>query len=108
MKIKVYFAHPMKLYGTNKEKELFKAIESFCSSEGDDLEVEIVNPVTLQNEFETWKKDNAGKEHDMRFFKKIVQSCDAVFHFGNTPGVAYEIKKAKEVGIPVIDLESIN
>lgn len=108
MEIKVYFAHPMELYGTAEEAELLKRIEKFCCDADNDLEVEIVNPASLQNEFETWKKDNAGKEHDMRFFKKIVQSCDAVFHFGNTPGVAYEIKKAKEVGIPVIDLELIN
>lgn len=108
LKIKVYFAHPMELYGTAEEAELLKRIEKFCCDADSDLEVEIVNPADLQNEFETWKKDNAGKEHDMRFFKRIVRGCDAVFYFGDSPGVAYEVKKAREAEIPTFDLTSID
>lgn len=108
LKIKVYFAHPMELYGTAEEAELSKRIEKFCCNEDSDLEVEIINPADLQDEFKAWKEDNAGKEHDMRFFKRIVQGCDAVFHFGNSPGVAYEIKKAREAEIPTFDVAQID
>lgn len=107
MKIKVYFAHPIRLYGTHEEEELISKIENFCKAEGCD-EIELINPISLQAEYERWLKTKSKDEHAMRFFKKIVQGCDVVFFFGNTPGVAYEIKKAKEVEIPVIDLESIN
>lgn len=107
MKVKVYFAHPMKLYETQREERLISKIRDFCKAEGCD-EVEIINPVQLQAEYKQWLESKSKDEHAMRFFKPIVQSCDAVFFIGNTPGVVYECKKAQEVGIPAIDLESIN
>lgn len=107
MKIKAYFAHPMKLYGTRREENLIARIKDFCRTEGCD-EVEIINPVQLQAEYEQWLEEKSKDEHAMRFFKPIVQGCDAVFFTGNTSGVVYECKKAQEVGIPTIDLESIN
>lgn len=108
LKIKVYFAHPMELYGTAEESELLKRIKKFCYNEDSDLKVEIINPADLQDDFKIWKEHNVKKEHDMRFFKRIVQGCDAVFYFGDTPGVAYEIKKAREAEIPTFDLASID
>ena len=106
-KLKIYFAHAMSLYGTQEEKALIEKIKAFCREEaGEDFE--IINPASLQKEYNDWLKNKRGKnEHAMRFFKAIVQDCDAVFFQGKTPGVAYECRKAQEVGIPTFDLASI-
>lgn len=111
MKFKIYYAHPIESYGTNIEKEDLKKISEFMDEIFEKKEeIEIVNPSDkeIQEKFEKWKKEEKTEEdHDMRFFKKIVEGCDGMVFRGGTPGVKYEINKAKEFDLPIIDILDI-
>lgn len=102
-KVTAYYAHPIDTYYTSQEENDLK----FISSLFDDFNIEIVNPSdkNVQENFDNWKKTKSPDEHDMRFFKNIIKRCDVLFYRGNTNGVKYEIKKAKELGMETISIE---
>jgi len=100
----IYYAHPITSYGSKQEElDLKYLAEEFPDKV-------IVNPSSkeVQESFDDWKKQNK-HEHQMRFFKPLVQSASAVFYRksdqGNiTSGVRYEINKAVEAGVETFDL----
>ena len=101
-KVKIYYAHPIPTYGSDMEKRDIKFIKSFI------LGAEVINPSDskIQKQFESWKKkEKTEEDHDMRFFKKLIEQCDGLIFRGNTSGVRYEIAKANEFGIPIMDIE---
>ena len=104
--MKIYYAHPIKTYGSKTEENDIKKISDFMS----DVDgVEIINPSDkkLQDEYENWKKSKSPEDHDMRFFKHIISECDGLIFRGETSGVKYEIKKAIEFGLPVMDVKEL-
>lgn len=93
-KLKVYYAHPITLYGTPAETRDIATLEA--------LGFEVVNPNTPE-------LDAAYKERGMEVFTPVVESCDALafrsFPDGSIPaGVAQEIKVIHALNRPVIEL----
>lgn len=108
-KLRIYFAHPIGTYGTARESSSLNRIRSSFGSD-DDVELEIVNPgdPSVQKRYEKWLKEGMKPDdHKMRFFKDLVLSCDGVVYYGDTPGVRYELDKAREEEIPVIDVSKL-
>jgi hypothetical protein len=92
--MKVYYAHPVSLYGKNQEKLDHTTLRLFG--------FEVVCPNSPAC-------DEGYKNHGMGFFKDIVKGCDALafrgLPGGKIPaGVAFEIQIAKEAGLPIIEL----
>lgn len=95
--MKIYFARPKNLYGTEQDERDFATISS--------LGFEIVDP----NNPELRQKY---KDVGMDAYLSCVESCNALCFratpFGKiTAGVFKEIQKAIELGIPVFELPSI-
>lgn len=104
--MKIYYAHPIKTYGSKIEKDDIEKIRNFMS----DVEgVEIINPSDekIQKEYDEWKKTKSPEDHAMRFFKQVISDCDGLIFRGETSGVKYEIKKAMEFDIPVMDVTEL-
>jgi len=97
--MKVYYAHPISTYGTQSERRDLSRIKKAYPK------ADIINPgdPDVQEDYEGWLAENA-EANPMHFFKNIVRQANIVVYTGKTPGVKYEIKKAKEAGIPVIEL----
>ena len=104
--MKIYYAHPIKTYGSKTESDDIAKIKEFMS---DIEDVEIINPSDkeIQKEYDEWKETKSPEDHAMRFFKQIISDCDGLIFRGETSGVKYEIKKAIEFGIPVMDVSEL-
>lgn len=94
MKSKIYYAHPISFYNTEKEKLL----SNLLLSHG----YEVVNPNTPESE-------EGYKDFGMDYFYGLVKNCNALafqrFDDGMIgAGVAGEIKIAFEINIPVYDI----
>ena len=93
--MKVYYAHPMPLYGTKQESnEREQIINKFNK-------VEIIDPGSFQ--------DNPEKQREgMKFCLKLVRKCKAVvfskFKGEITAGVGKEVNYAIEKKIDVFEL----
>ena len=103
---KIYFAHPIVLYGTNKEKEIIKLIEK----EFPKSLFEILNPGNYKNEFQEWKKNNS-KEHFMNYFLELVDMCDILvlhpFEDGDIgAGIGLELEQALFHNLPSYIIDS--
>jgi hypothetical protein len=92
--VKVYYAHAMLLYGTEREKEeQEQIIQRFPNCA-------LVNPNNLERP----------EDDGMEFYKNIVAGCDSLV-FSRlagrvTTGVGIEIKHARSLGKPVYELRS--
>jgi len=103
---RLYYAHALKQYNS--------AIEAtdlaYLKSEFSDYEIVNPNSPEIQADFEQWKKDNPD-EHQMRFFKPIVQGVDLLVYRTDkgtmTSGVRYEINKAIEAGVEVFNMDEL-
>lgn len=105
MKMKVYYAHCVSLYGTPQEKRDIEILEKFG--------FEVLNPSDegYQTGFKHWLKKH---EHDtklnkMDYWTKLAQSCDALifrrtYQGKITSGVAKEIVAMMGVGKPILEL----
>ena len=105
---KIYYAHPVGTYGSLQERrDLGRIARAF---EEDGVEVEVVNPgdPQVQRDYKAWLKDGMGPDdHEMRFFKALVLGCDGIAYRGETPGVRYEVSKAREAGIPIVQVDRL-
>src|ERR1700676_4254728 len=92
--MRVFYSHPMKLYGSAAERREISLIEKqFVGSE-------IVNPSAYQA--------RAGPGREAEYYLALVDSSDCVVfsrHFGNvTEGVKPEVDHAISKGKPVYEL----
>ena len=92
--MRVFYSHPMKLYGTATERRELSLIERrFTGSE-------IVDPSAHQSSAEP------GRETE--YYLRLVDSCDCLVfsrHFGYvTEGVKPEVDHALSKGMPVYEL----
>ena len=92
--MRVFYSHPMKLYGTATERRELSLIERrFAGSE-------IVDPSAHQSSAEP------GRETE--YYLRLVDSCDCLVfsrHFGYvTEGVKPEVDHALSKGMPVYEL----
>jgi hypothetical protein len=94
-KMRVYYAHPLTIYGTNQEARDIETLNK--------LGLDVVNPndPAISKEYE--------KSHDFNIFLNLVKSCDLVafraFADGSiSSGVAGEIAAGKSKGLAVIEL----
>ncbi|MDA4115988.1 MAG: hypothetical protein OK442_05485 [Thaumarchaeota archaeon] len=92
--MRVFYSHPMKLYGTAAERRALSLIgERFAGSE-------IVDPSANQSTAEP------GRETE--YYLRLVDSCDCLVfsrYFGYvTEGVKPEVDHALSKGIPVYEL----
>lgn len=104
MRVRIYYAHPISTYGSEQEKADIKDIQAMSD---ETTEIVVVNPSSpsVQEAFEYWKKNTKKKDdHDMRFFKLEVAKCDGLIFRGDTSGVKYEVAKAKELDLPIMEL----
>jgi hypothetical protein len=81
----IYYAHSLKYYNTEIEKEDLKFLQSL----GD-----VVNP------------NGKGITGEIFEYLLMVSECDAVWYRGNTPGVAFEVLSALAMRIPIYSLET--
>jgi hypothetical protein len=92
--MRVFYSHPMKLYGSAAEKREISLIEKRFGG------YEIVNPSTLT----TPEKPRRETE----YYLELVDSCDCLVfsrHYGNvTEGVKPEVDHALLKGKPVYEL----
>lgn len=93
-KMRVYYAHPVSLYGTKQEARDVATLEG--------LGFQVINPNGPQHQI-------GYEEGGMDYFTRIVQACDAVafraFPDGSIgAGIAKEVRAAE--GKPVIELPS--
>lgn len=101
-KLKCYYAHTMTSYGSTIEEQDLGTLQS--------LGFEILNPNHPDHQLGCEQyADLNGKDKIMEYFGNLVMSCD-VIAFRSLPnsdilsGVAFEIQKALEYSIPVIEL----
>lgn len=102
-KPKIYYAHSMHLYGTPQEARDIATLEGIGS--------EVLNPNSpeISKKLKKWIE---GGKNVMNFFDQYIKTCDLIA-FRAYPdgtigsGVAYEVKKAGEFGIPVIELPNL-
>jgi len=95
MKLKIYYAHSMHLYGSAQEARDIKLLE--------DLGFEVVNPNTPEHQLEA----KTSGEMTMAYFERLAERCDALafraLPDGNiSAGVFTEIIGVE--GKPVIEL----
>lgn len=98
----------MGIYGSVQEKRDVERIRSSFSD--DDTEVEVVNPGSpeIQERYREWLKSGMSPDdHKMRFFKSLVLECDGIAYRGDTPGVRYEVSKAREADIPIVQVDRL-
>jgi hypothetical protein len=94
-KLTAYYAHPLSLYGTPQEDRDILMLRQ--------MGFDVYNPNSKAD-------DAAYARHGMDHFKNVInQECDLLafraFPDGAIPvGVAFEIKHAKEMNLPVIEL----
>src|SRR5574344_1324733 len=88
-KIIIYYAHPLESYGSSQETSDIEFINKFLDLIIKDMNfdygVEIINPGTkeIQKKFNDWKEtEKTEEDHDMRFFKKIIEKCDGLVFRG--------------------------
>lgn len=102
MKLKCYYAHSMMSYGSTIEQMDIKLLEK--------LGFEVENP--NQPKYQKGCKDYVnvhGFSKTMDYFGDIILECD-ILAFRSLPdgtipsGISYEINKAKEYNIPVIEI----
>ncbi len=87
--MRVFYSHPMKLYGSSAEKREIALIEKRF------VGYEVVDPSTL-------------KPRETEYYLELVDSCDCLVfsrHYGNvTEGVKPEVDRALSKGKPVYEL----
>jgi hypothetical protein len=92
--MRVFYAHPMKLYGTGAETMEIALIEKRFAG------CEIVDPSALQS--------NAEPGRETEYYMGLVDSCDCLVFsrlFGSvTEGVKPEVEHALSKGKPVYEL----
>ncbi len=92
--MRVFYSHPMKLYGSAAERREISLIEKRFAG------YEILDPSSLQS------KAEAGRETE--YFLGLVDSCDCLVfsrYFGYiTEGVKPEVDHALSAGKPVYEL----
>ena len=96
--MRVFYSHPMKLYGSAEERKDITFIEKrFVGSE-------VVDPSAYQSQVKV------GRETE--FYLSLLDTCDSlvfVRHFGNiTEGVKPEVERALSTGKPVYELRNGN
>lgn len=93
--VKVFYSHPMKLYGTEAEKRDISLIETRFPG------CEVVDPSRLQS---------GGKELETAYYLGLVDSCDCLvfarLHGYVTEGVRPEVEHALAGGKPVYELRN--
>jgi hypothetical protein len=92
--MRVFYSHPMKLYGSATERREISLIEKRF------VGWEIVDPSTHQR--------NADPGRETEYYLRLVDSCDCLVfsrYFGNvTEGVKPEVDHALSKGKPVYEL----
>ncbi|HUI01591.1 MAG TPA: hypothetical protein VLX56_08180 [Nitrososphaerales archaeon] len=92
--MRVFYAHPMKIYGTAAERREVAVIERGFAG------YEIVDPST--------RPPDLGPGRETEFYLALVDSCDCLVfsrHYGNvTEGVKPEVERALASGKPVYEL----
>ncbi len=76
----------------------------------EETSVEVVNPgsAEIQSQYREWLKSGMQPDdHRMRFFKSLVLECDGIAFRGDTPGVRYEVSKAREAGMPIVQVDRL-
>lgn len=94
--MKIYYAHPMIMYGSLKESEDLKIISEKYP------EAEIIDPRYIRN------KD---LENRMLIYLNTIENCDLVVvrripNFQLTAGIGKEINHALEKGITVLEIKN--
>ena len=79
--IKVYYAHPVTLYGTTQEKMDIVTLE--------DMDFEVVNPNAPEH-------DKGYRERGMDYFEDLVRECDGIA-FRGFPDSSIPAGVAKEI-----------
>jgi hypothetical protein len=99
---KVYYAHPMYLYGKPQEKRDVQLLE--------DLGFDIINPGAddYQEKFLEWNRDNK-PDDPMDFFYDSIDECEIVAFRANpdlrvSAGTWGEVNYAKRCGKLIIEL----
>jgi hypothetical protein len=94
--MRVFYSHPMKLYGSAAEKREVALIEKRFAG------YDIVNPGALQT------RENPRRQAE--YYLELVDSCDCLVfsrHYGNvTEGVRPEVEHALSKGKPVYELRN--
>ena|SRR6266550_759384 len=94
--MRVFYSHPMKLYGSAAEKREISLIEKRFAG------YEIVDPSALQTREEP--------RRETEYYLQLVDSCDCLVfsrHYGNvTEGVKPEVDHALSKGKPVYELRN--
>ena len=95
--MKIYYAHPMSLYGTPQEQRDLELLSTLGTP---------INPSDTVHAQRVWELVHNER---MDYFLKLVDQCDMVafraFPDGSIPsGVAAEITQARMWGKPVIEL----
>lgn len=92
--MRVFYSHPMKLYGSASESREVKLIQQRF------VGYEVVDPSAHQSSAEP------GRETE--YYLRLVDSCDCLVfsrHFGNvTEGVKPEVDHALSKGMPVYEI----